>query len=282
MAAIFWGFSFIWTTILLKYYEPITIIFFRLILSSGFLFLLLWILKTSAKILRKDIPVIILSALFNPFLYFLFENYGLKYSSPSVASVIIATIPVFTPLVAYLFVRERLRLINFVGIGISFAGVLTILLRKGSDYRADLTGVLFLTGAVAAALCYSVLLKKLLDRYSPLMLIAWQNFIGIFFFLPFFLIFEFGSVTHIHLNFQILSSFLLLSVLASSLSYVFFAYSVKKLGISRANIYTNMIPVFTALLSFFLSLEDFTLQKVTGIFIVIAGVYLSERTKRRP
>jgi len=279
-ATIFWGFSFVWSTILLKYYQPITIIFFRLILSSGFLYLILSVLRTKEKILRKDIPLMILSALFNPFLYFLFENYGLKFSSPTIASVIIATIPVFTPFVAYLFVREKLSLINFAGIGISFAGVLTIMLQKGSNIETRFSGILFLTGAVAAALFYSVLLKKLLTRYSPLLLITWQNFIGIFLFLPFFLIFESRSFSLVHLNLEIITSFLLLSILASSLSYVFFAYSIRSLGISRANIYTNMIPVFTALFSFFLSLESFTLQKIAGILIVIAGVYLSERNKR--
>ena len=280
-ATIFWGFSFVWSTILLKYYQPITIIFFRLIISSAFLYLILRILRIKEKILRKDLPLILLSSVFNPFLYFLCENYGLKFSSPTTASVIIATIPVFTPFVAYLFVKEKLSFINFAGIGISFAAVLTIMLQKGSNFETRFSGILFLTGAVAAALFYSVMLKKLLTKYSPLLLITWQNSIGIFLFLPFFLIFEAGTFTLVHINFQVISSFLLLSILASSLSYVFFAYSIRNLGISRANIYTNMIPVFTALFAFFLSLETFTTQKIAGIIVVIAGVYLSERTKRQ-
>ncbi|MEI6454839.1 MAG: DMT family transporter [bacterium] len=280
LATVFWGFSFIWSTLLLKYYQPVTIIFFRLILSSLFLFFILKFFWQKERIKRKDMPLLFISAVFNPFLYFLGENYGLKFSSPTIASVIIATIPVFTPLIAYMFVKEKLAFINFVGIGISFGGVITILIQRGSSFEINLPGILFLFGAVASALCYSVLLKKLITRYSALVLVAYQNFIGIFLFLPIFFFFEAGSFSVAHLNFTTISSFLLLSILASSLSYVFFAHSIKILGISKTNIYTNMIPVFTAFFSFFLSLESFTPQKIAGIILVIAGVYLSERTSR--
>jgi len=234
---------------------------------------------TSEKIIKKDFPLIFLSAIFNPFLYFLGENYGLKFSSPTIASVIIATIPVFSPLVAYLLVKEKLAFINLVGIGISFGGVFLILVYKGNFFETNFLGILFLFGAVLSALFYSVLLKKLIIKYSAVVLIAYQNFIGIFLFLPLFLIFEVRSITSIQLNLEIISSFLLLAILASSLSFVFYAHSVKLLGISKTNIFSNLIPVFTAFFSFIFSLEFFTIQKIIGIMLVIGGVYLSEKTK---
>ncbi len=83
------------------------------------------------------------------------------------------------------------------------------------------------------------------------------------------------------LNGEIISSMLLLAVFASSLSFVFFAHSVKLLGISKTNIFSNLIPVFTALFSYFLLSESFSLHKIIGVLIVIGGVYLSERTKKR-
>jgi len=281
-AMVFWGLSFIWSSLLLKYYQPITIIFFRLIFSSCFLFVIIRFFWTSEKIIKKDFPLIFLSAIFNPFLYFLGENYGLKFSSPTIASVIIATIPVFSPLVAYLLVKEKLAFINLVGIGISFGGVFLILVYKGNFFETNFLGILFLFGAVLSALFYSVLLKKLIIKYSAVVLIAYQNFIGIFLFLPLFLIFEVRSITSIQLNLEIISSFLLLAILASSLSFVFYAHSVKLLGISKTNIFSNLIPVFTAFFSFIFSLELFTIQKIIGIMLVIGGVYLSEKTKHKP
>lgn len=274
---VFWGMSFIWSSFLLKYYQPITIIFFRLILSSCFLFILIRFFWASEKIRRKDIPLLFLSAIFNPFLYFIGENYGLKFSSPTIAAVIIATIPVFSPLVAYMLVKEKLAFINIVGIVVSFAGVIMMLVYRGDVFQTNFTGILFLSGAVLSSLFYSVLLKKLIVKYSAVILIAYQNFIGIFLFLPIFLIFEARTIITIHLNFEIVSSFVLLSILASSLSFVFYAHSVKLLGISKTNIFSNLIPVLTAFFSFLYSLESFSLHKIIGIAVVITGVYLSQR-----
>jgi len=278
---LFWGLSFIWSSVLLKYYEPVTIIFIRLIISSVFLFIIIYIFRQREKIAKKDYRLIFLSALFNPFLYFLCENYGLKFSTPTIASVIIATIPVFAPLVAWVTLREKLAPINFLGIFISFGGVILMLITRDLSLDADIRGVLFLFGAVLTALFYSVTLRKLTATYSALTIIAYQNLIGIALFFPLYLFFEAPAMTEVRLNSEIIISMLFLGILASSVSFVFFAHSVKLLGISKSNIYSNLIPVFTAVFSYILLSEPFSVRKITGILLVIGGVYLSERTKKR-
>ena len=102
---LFWGMSFIWTSRLLISFAPITVIFIRLLLSSAFLFGLMALTGHSFRIRREDILLLAGSAVFNPFLYFLGENFGVKYTSPTVSSVIIATIPLFSPIMAWLFLR---------------------------------------------------------------------------------------------------------------------------------------------------------------------------------
>lgn len=270
-----------WTTILLKYYQPVSIIFIRLIISSLFLFSVSLIFNKWEKVHRSDFWLFFLSALFNPFFYFLGENYGLKYSSPTTTSVIIATIPVFSPIVAYFFFRERLTLVNIAGLFLSFGGVILMLISKNLSLNIDKKGILFLSEAVIAALVYSVLVRKLTFRYKPLTIIKYQNLIGVFLFLPLFLVFESHSTFLVKPNFEIISSFLLLSILASSLSFVFYTKSIQILGISKANIFSNLIPVFTAVFSFFLLAEHFTVQKLVGMFIVITGVYISEINRRK-
>jgi drug/metabolite transporter (DMT)-like permease len=280
-AMLFWGLSFIWSTILLKYYPPVTIIFIRLILSSSFLFLLIILFRKFEKIDRKDYWLFLCSSLFNPFLYFIGENYGLKYSTPTVASVIIATIPVFSPIAAYFTFHEKISKVNIGGILVSFLGVVIILINKNYSLTIDKRGVLFLAMAVVSALGYSIFLRKLTFKYSPLTIISYQNLIGIFLFLPFFLVFESADFFRVSINHEIVTSFLLLSILASSLSFVFYTRTIQLLGISKANIFSNLIPVFTAIFSFILLSESFTFQKLAGMIIVIAGVYLSEINKKK-
>ena len=278
---LFWGLSFIWSAQLLHSYQPVTIIFIRLIISSAILFALIFLMGRKEKIERRDYKLVLLSALFNPFLYFLGENYGLKFSSPIIAAVIIATIPVFSPLIGYLSFREKLTPINFVGIAISFSGVLVMLISRDLSFAVDTRGVIFLFGAVLSALLYSVTLKKLTLKYSALLLVANQNLVGIFLFLPFFLACEAKSAIAVPLSGEIITSMLFLSVLASSVAFVFFAHSVKLLGISKSNIFSNLIPVFTAFFSYLILSELFTIQKAAGMALVIGGVYLSERSRKK-
>ncbi|MBL7137544.1 MAG: DMT family transporter [Bacteroidales bacterium] len=280
-AMLFWGMSFIWSSILLKYYQPVSIIFIRLILSSFFLFMIIVIFRKWEWMRRKDIKWFLLSALFNPFFYFLGENYGLKFSTSTITAVIIATIPVFSPLAGYLAFREKLRWFNLVGIALSFGGISIMLLTKGLQLVISDTGILCLAGAVFAALIYSVLLKKLAESYSPLYIIAIQNLIGVFLFLPLFLLFESQQAFTVIPTWEIISSFLFLAILASSLAFVFFAHTIKILGVSKANVFSNLIPVFTAIFSFFILDERFTLQKIIGMIIVICGVYISELNRKR-
>ena len=280
-AMLLWGMSFIWSSVLLQYYEPVTIIFIRLVISSALLYAFMFVSGQKVKLERKDFFLVFLSALFNPFLYFLGENYGLKYSTPTISAVIIATIPLFSPVIAYITFKERLTPINFIGIAISFCGVILMLVTRSLSLVADVRGVIFLFGAVFAALLYSVTLRKLTENYSAVLLVATQNLIGVFLFMPFFVIFELKTTIAVTVTAEVVTSMLLLAILASSVSFVFFAHSVKLLGMSKTNIFSNLIPVFTAIFSYFLLSESFSPQKIVGIGLVISGVYLSERSKKR-
>jgi drug/metabolite transporter (DMT)-like permease len=53
------------------------------------------------------------------------------------------------------------------------------------------------------------------------------------------------------------------------------------MGISRANTFTNIIPVFTAVFAFFMVGEKLTIQNLAGMIIVITGLFLSQSDKSR-
>ena len=80
----FWGFSYVWSKIVFEYYTPLTTIFFRLIISFITLFLLMLLFRQFEKIKKEDIWLFLVSAIFNPFLYFICESYGLVRVSASI------------------------------------------------------------------------------------------------------------------------------------------------------------------------------------------------------
>jgi drug/metabolite transporter (DMT)-like permease len=135
---IFWGVSFIWTEIAFENgYTPIMTVFFRLILSSIFLISLNFWLKKLQKVSGKNLKLFFLLSFLQPFLYFLGESYGLTYVSATVAAVIIATIPLFSPIAAYYFFKEKISLMNIIGISISIFGVLLVLLKDDLSIKAN-------------------------------------------------------------------------------------------------------------------------------------------------
>ena len=281
IAMIIWGMSYVWTKIVFQIYSPFTTVFLRLLISSIILIIYLKYSGKLTKINKKDYLLFFFTAFFSPFLYFLGENFGIKLVSPTISAVIISSIPVFTPIAVFIVTRERLSKFNTFGLIISFLGIVLIVLEKDFSIQVSPVGLIFLFGAVASAIIYSFFLKKLSSRYSPITLITYLNVIGTIYFLPLFLTFDYSEFITIIPSTEVIVSIILLSVFASSLAFILFTTSVRNIGIIKTNLYTNLIPVFAALLSYFYLDEYFNLNKIVGIIIVIIGVILSQIHKPR-
>ena len=275
----FWGMSYVWSKIVFEVYSPLTTIYFRLLISSVVLFLFAFATGRLEPIQKKDRWLFLGSAFLNPFLYFVGENYGLSLVSASLSAIIVATIPLFAPFAAYYFFKERLKPLNVTGLIISFVGLLLIIVNKDFGLNANPWGILLLFLAVFSAVFYIIVLKKLSLKYKPVTIITWQNMIGSLFFLPFFLFFDGTSFIAIRPNIITVASLLMLGIFASSVSYVLYTYVVKYLGVIKSSLYTNLIPVFTIIFSFYLLGEHFSLKKMLGMLVVIVGVVLSETGK---
>lgn len=280
LSMIFWSFSFVWFKIANRSYEPITIVFIRLCIAALFLSSWLWITGGYKGVSRGDRKYFFLLALFEPFLYFLGESFGLTYVSSTVGSVVISTIPVFAVIFAWIFYRERLRLINYLGVIVSFAGVIIFITNRSGNITMSMKGLGLMFLAVVSAVGYNMVLHKLATKYNPISIVNIQNVIGVILFLPLFLIFDLKQFIATGIETESFTSVVLLAVFASSGAFALFAYSVRHLGISRANIFSNLIPVFTAVLAFLIVGDRLTVQNAVGMAVVIAGLFLSQAGKR--
>jgi drug/metabolite transporter (DMT)-like permease len=263
------------------FYKPITIVFIRLVIAVVILTIYLTLTKKFVKIRKKDRKLFLLLAVFEPFLYFLGESHGLTYVSSTTGSVIISTIPVVATIGAWLFFKERLKLLNYAGIILSFIGIIVFILKRDGTLSFNLKGLVLLGFAVLSAVGYNLTLSRLVGSYSPVYIVNVQNVIGAILFLPVFLIFDFGSFIHSVHSLKSFSPVLELAFFASCCAFILFAYSVKQMGISRTNVFSNSIPIFTALFSFLLLGDKLSLQNIVGMMIVIAGIFLSQADGRR-
>jgi drug/metabolite transporter (DMT)-like permease len=276
LAMICFALSFVWFKVANVSYGPLTIVFFRLIISSVILFVYIKFAKRLVWPGKKDFLYLLLLALFEPFLYFMGESYGLQYISPTVASVIIATIPLFAPVAAFIFYREKVSIRNVAGIFISFVGVLLVIYEFGIGITASLKGVLLQFSAVFSAIAYTVVLQKISNKMNNLSIILFQNFLGALYFLPFWFFFEKNRVMSTAFDLNAFLAILKLAVFASTLAFIFFTYFIRHMGITRSNMFINIIPVITAIFAWIILREVLDLQKFIGIIFVISGLFVAQ------
>jgi drug/metabolite transporter (DMT)-like permease len=276
LAMIFWSVSFIWFKIANEAYRPITIVFTRLIISVVILSLYLFFTRSFVKIKKADRKLFILLALFEPFFYFLGESFGLTYVSATVGSVLISTIPVIATLGAWIIFREKLKFINYAGIILSFIGVIVFVINKDGSLSFNTRGLLLMILAVFSAVGYNLTLSRLVGSYSPVYIVNVQNVLGAILFLPLFLITDLHHLISSPFSLRHLVPIVELAVFASCGAFILFAWSVKNMGITKANIFSNCIPIFTAIFSFILLGEKLSFQNLTGMAIVIAGLFMSQ------
>ena len=280
-AAFFWSFSFIWFKVAFLGYNPVTVVIFRLTIAAVLITIIAAFLKRLQKPTKKDFWLFVLMAFFEPFIYFLGESYGLKYVSSTVAAVIVATIPLISPVFAWYFFRERLKWMNAAGLVFSFFGVGLVVLNGSFQFDASPLGVGLEFIAVFAAIAYSIVLKNLVSRYNTLSIIAYQNIIGIVFFLPVWLVVDFNDFITRPFHPEAFRAIILLAVFSSTLAFVFFTKSIRSIGVNRSNSFINLIPVFVAILSFFILKEELSGQKIIGIMVVVAGLFLAQIKRKR-
>ena len=280
-AMVLWGMSFVWSTQVYDNLNPMTTIFLRLVVASIFLTAILFIFRLNERIQAKHLGLFAIAAMFEPFLYFIFEGYGLKNTSPVIGSGIIALIPLVTPIAARVFLKERLTPMNIVGFIVSFVGVIVMLLNKDLEFTASPLGILFLCGAVLVAVGYSIALIRLTKLYKPLTITWMQNIIGMIYFIPMFFIMEHFDPSPNSANVRdYIVPLVCLGVFCSAIAYALWAFTFSKLGASRANVYSNLIPVFTAIFSYLLATEEMTSFKIIGIVVVVIGLVLSQIKRR--
>jgi len=276
LGMIFWGFTFVAFKFANESFRPISIVFLRLFVSIFFLFGFAYMFKRLGRIKRKDRKWFLLMALFEPFFYFLGEAFGLTLVTATVGAVIVSTIPLFVPFASYYIFKERLTVMNRLGLIISFTGVLMVILTGGKGLSADPKGILLMFVAVFSAVGYTMLAKKLVTDYNPITITAYQSFYGLILFIPLFLIFELPGLDLRSATTSSILAVTYLGVFGSGICFILLTIGIRELGAAKANVFGNLIPVVTAILSFFVLKESMPVLKVVGILVVIGGLLMSQ------
>ena len=237
----------------------------------------------------KDLPLFLVAGFCQPFLYYMLETYAYDaLSSPTIAETLLATSPLLSPLFAAVLLKERVTKYNIFGILISTAGVFALTLAGSTNYSiGSYWGILLAFAAVSAAVIDSVMMRKAPMKYSSLSFVFYTQLISLCFFIPIWFIKE-GPEAICDLRFTMgnvetqtaLWCVGYLSVFASVIAFILFCFALRKVGVTQANAFNNIRPVFTALWMILFFGEHLPVAKWVGMILIIFGLFVCQKQEK--
>jgi drug/metabolite transporter (DMT)-like permease len=191
-----------------------------------------------------------------------------------------STMPVAIALMAGLLLGQRLRLVQWSGIGIALVGMVVIVVGAGSGAAVDINpGDLIMVIAVLIWGLYSVLLRWRPLPVHPLTLLLLLIVLGLPVILPFYL-WELAVHGGAPVTAGTIPVFLYVGVFPSVLAYLFWNHGVAVAGPSQAGMFIYLIPLFTALIAGSFLGERLYAHHAVGAVLILIGLYLSTRVRR--
>jgi drug/metabolite transporter (DMT)-like permease len=270
-----WASSFIALKAAMEDLGPFTVIFFRMLIASlCFIYFIKSFMKYEFS--KKDIKFILLLALFEPCLYFIFESKALQFTSASQAGMITSLMPIITAMAAGYFLKEIITKQLIFGSLLAMCGAIWLSLQGATTVSSPnpLLGNFFELLAMFCGAGYTITARYLSDRYSALFITAIQAFIGAIFFAPLFL-YEYLTIP---LNIT-MNSFLwviYLGIVVTLGGYGLYNYALTKIQASKAAMFIYLIPVFTLILAYFILDEKLSTLEFIACIIILFGVFISE------
>lgn len=229
---------------------------------------------------RRDLPYFLLLGAVGFLVYHLALNYGEQRVSAGAASLIIATAPAITAVIAAFMTDDRLPVGGWIGSAISLLGVTLVVL---GESRVDLGSAfslyaLFIVVAAVATAFFAVLQRKMFAHYRPIEVAAFATWLGtapMLVFLPGLA----GAVASAGSNALLAGVYT--GILPSAVAYTIFAYALSKSPVTVVTAFLYMVPVFSLLGAWLLLGETPSLLTYLGGAVAISGVVLLNLAKQR-
>lgn len=274
---IVWGSTFIVTKLLLSEFTPVHIMLCRFVIA----YFVLWIIRPKfEKTSVKDEFLFAVMGIFGCTLYFITENTALEYTLASNVSIIVASSPIITAILAHFFVKgEKMNRNIILGFFVAFLGVILVVVNGKFVLKLNPAGDALSLGAAVSWAIYSIILRLCVDRFDSVFLTRKLMFYGFITALPV------AIMQGERLPFEafkapdMLFCILFLGVIGSGICYVTWNKAIAKLGVVTTNNYIYINPFVTLVTGGIFLKEPITVMGVFGALLIISGVVISSRKK---
>ena len=276
--ATIFGLSFLFSKQALNYVSPMGLIAYRFLIA-WILFVILILFKiVKIQYSKHMIKYLILTALFQPVIYFIAETYGLMYISSGESGLMIALIPIFVTLLSAWILKEKPKKIQYLFIFLSFIGVIIIQVNQLNSSSSYTHGYILLFIAVIAASLFNISSRYVSKEISPQTSTFFMTSAGALVFNIIYLLqlFSKGELNKYILNLEhieLLLPILYLSIFASVLAFFLVNLTLKHMEAHVSSIYSNISTVIALIAGMVILHEHLYIYHYIGALLIIIGVY---------
>ncbi len=273
-----WGGTFIAGRLLAGSMEPASAAFLRFFIASAAMLVVTRLVEKRLIIPkgRLWIPLILLG-MTGVFAYNVFFFSGLQLITAGRASLIISCTPLVITIFAALFLGERLTPLKAFGVLLSLTGAVIVISNghPGTLFTGGFgPGEQALVGCVLSWSAYSLIGRSVVATLSPLNAVCYSSMIGtVLLSIPAADEGLFGRLATI--SFLDWAGLAYLGLGGTALGFSLYYQGIKKIGAMRAGIFINLVPLFSILLSWLILGESVKIIVLTGGFLVLTGVTLT-------
>ena len=276
-ANIIFGFSFLFSKVALQFSHPLIILAIRFTVAFAALNIL-WLLRIIKLDFRgKPKKKILLMAIAQPLLYFIFELYGINSTSSAISGVIISLVPVAVLFLSAVFLKEKPTASQTLFSLLSLAAITAISILSDNGGKSSIFGILLLLGAVICAAVFNILSRSESKRYSPFERTYIMFLVGTI---------GFNAIAVISLggNYiwelasavsspQLWGAIAYLSVFSSIAAFMLYNYSTSVISAVRSASFSNIITVVSVLAGILILKETLSVPQLICCALIIIGVF---------
>jgi drug/metabolite transporter (DMT)-like permease len=256
------------------YIKPLALVSLRSILAAA-LFWITSLFMPKETVSRKDLLYLLGCSFFGVVINQVLFLAGLNLTSPINSSIIISTNPIFAFVFAALILKESMTFLKGSGLAIGLSGVLLLILQKGTPDIASSTflgDVFTLVNTISWAF-YTVIIKRMLEKYHPITVMKWTFFFGMFTTIPAGYS-QWSTMDWSSIPFTGYLGIGFVVVFATYLGYLLISFGLRRLSPTIVSTYTYINPIIAAYLASLMGQDHIDLVMVISALLIFAGVFV--------
>lgn len=244
------------------------------------MFWIISLFQKKEKVAMRDLLMIFLCGLLGLVATQVTFAVGLRYTTPVTYSLILALSPIIVLLLSALFMKERITKFKTVGVILGIVGASIVILGgNGNGSSNTLLGIVISVISVSCYAGYIIVTRKISAKYSPVTMMKWMFLLSIIILLPFgYPELPGQRIYSSEATLPAISELAFALLSSSIIAFFLMPVALKRIKATTASIYVNLQPLVAASVAMIVGQDIFGWDKVLALILVMAGVYLVNRS----